>query len=147
MRKALKIIGITVLVSILLLIIGFITTAYLGLSGIGNPIIRYKVKKEITAYITENYPENDFEDVKVFYNFKFGDYGSQIASKTSEDTKFYISYDDGEIEDSFDDYVTNGWNTYMRIEQEFDNQVTQLIKKNYINQVELCLFHLYSSER
>jgi len=145
MKKTYKIIGIVILVSFIVFIVGFVLSVYFTLSGIGNPITRIKAKNTITEYVEENYPNNDFEDFKVTYNFKFGVYGAQMVSKSSDDTRFYVSYDDGQIEDSFDNYVTKGLNTYSRLSKEFDDYITQLLDDRFPSEIELCIYDLFSS--
>ena len=145
MKRILKIIGIVMGISIGLYVIGVVVTAVFTLSGIGNPITNFTAKRRIAEYVEENYADYEFEDIKVVYNFKWGGYGTHMQSVTSPDTSFYISYDDGEIYDSFDDYVTSGMNTYNRITAEFNDYVNALIDGAYPGEVELCLFDMYSN--
>ncbi len=51
---------------------------------------------------------------------------------------FYVSYDEGEIYDSYDEYVTGGLNTYFRIIDEYNDYVDEMFLNEYGNEVELC---------
>lgn len=143
MKKKLKIVIITIAIIFVVTIIGYIVSAVLAFSGIGNPIIRYKASKDIKEYIELEYLNNDFDGIKVYYNFKDGQYGASVSSKSSVDTHFHIYYDDGKVYDNYDEYVTNGINTYNRVCAKFNSDVQTIVNKTFNNEVDLCLYDIY----
>lgn len=139
---------ITGIISLFLLaIIGFVLSVIFTLTGIGNPVVKYKATRAIRNYVSENYPGNDFDEINVYYNFKFGDYASGVQSASSEDTHFTISYRNGEVTDNYENYVLSGENTYRRIELNFDNKIERVIEDRFPNQIELCIFELHDYEK
>lgn len=103
----------------------FVTNAF-----VGNPISSMLASKAIKQYVEQNYSFLDLEIDKPEYNFKFSSYGALAHSKTSQDTKFYIYYRNGEV--YYDEYETNvirKMNTLNRLADEYSLMAKKIIAK------------------
>lgn len=130
LKKASFLVGLILIGGVL-----FIANAF-----VGNPISSFRAKKTIEKYIEENYQNNDFELGKVKYNFKDGDYVSNIESKSSIDTKFVVQYKIGQIySDDYESRVLGKFNTSMRLSEEFSNVIETFILEavGYENKVSI----------
>lgn len=90
----------------------------------GNPLSKILANNAASNYITETYADRDFIIEDVNYNFKDSGYYANVKSPSSVDTYFsvYISML-GKIKyDSYEN-VSNGWNTYRRIDEEYRQMV------------------------
>lgn len=77
-------------------------------------------KRTIHTHMENNYKAEDFIIEDLFYNFKDGYYHAEIISPSSIDTHFTISASSKEISyDGYEDEVLSGWNTYLRIDEEY----------------------------
>lgn len=86
----------------------------------GNPISKLLAKNAAKKYIGENYKNSDFIIEDVTYNFKISGYHANISSPSSIDTHFTLSISMfGQVK--YDSYsnVTNKYNTFIRIEEEY----------------------------
>ncbi len=117
-KKALK---ITALVLAIVLIAG---VALFANSLVGNPVSKYLVTKSAQEHLEKNYKNKDFQIEEVNYDFKTGGYYARVVSPTSIDSHFSLLFSfTGKLElDCYDD-VTSGWNTAMRIEDDYRNAV------------------------
>ena len=117
-KKTLK---VTALVVAIILIIG---VGLFANSLVGNPVSKYLATKTAKEHLAENYSDKDFIIEEVNYNFKTGGYYARVTSPTSIDSHFSLSFNWlGKLElDCYDD-VTSGWNTAMRLEDDYRNAV------------------------
>ena len=121
-----KIFKIIVVVVATLLIVGliFITNAF-----VGNPISKMVVKNNAKEYIETNYKETDYYIDRIGYDFKTSGYYANIKSPSSKDTYFSLTF--GILgnfwRDSFSTRVTDGFNTWNRINNEYRTLVDEII--------------------
>lgn len=118
-KKVLKILAL-VLAIILIIGIGLFAN-----SLVGNPVSKYLATKSANEYIEKTYSDKDFVIEEVTYNFKTGGYYARVTSPTSIDSHFSLSFNwlGKLVLDCYDDDVTTGWNTAMRIEEDYRNVV------------------------
>ncbi len=112
-------------ISSLLLAIVLITgIGFFANSLVGNPISKVLATKSAEEYLEKNYKEKDFVIKKISYDFKIGGYHAKIYSPTSIDSHFSLYFDlTGNLKsDSYDD-VLSGWNTCLRIDNDYRNAV------------------------
>ncbi len=74
-----------------ILLLGFIL--FLASSLLGNPVSLYLARRSSAAYLQDHFPGTDFVMEKPFYNFKFGEYSTEVSSPSSVDTHFSIVLD------------------------------------------------------
>ena len=122
-----KVLRVVVILFVLLLI-SFIFSVVDAF--VGNPISKAIASHKINDYVKENYHDLDLELSKTSYNFKFDEYFAIAQSKTSADTHFDISYSKGNVTDTYSTDVLSGWNTFQRLDEEFNRVVEQLITDN-----------------
>ena len=117
-KKILKVLALVVAIA---LIIGIGVFAN---SLVGNPVSKYLATKSANEYIEKTYADKDFIIEEVNYDFKTGGYYARVTSPTSIDSHFSLSFDwMGKLKlDCYDD-VTSGWNTAMRLEDDYRNAV------------------------
>ena len=117
-KKILKVLALVVAIA---LIIG---VGLFANSLVGNPVSKYLATKTANEYIAKTYSDKDFIIEEVNYDFKTGGYYARVTSPTSIDSHFSLSFDwMGKLElDCYDD-VTSGWNTAMRLEDDYRNAV------------------------
>src|SRR5699024_3807083 len=93
-------------------------------SFVGNPISKMIAKTAAENYITEQYADQDFVINDVFYNFKDGYYHADVTSPSSIDTHFSIYISGSKVsDDSYENDVLSGRNTYERIDREYRDMV------------------------
>lgn len=129
---------IAVLVAILL--IGFIIS--FANSFIGNPISKAMAKNTAEKYVAENYGDWDYQVGEGGYNFKFSEYFVRVESPRSPDRNFTI-YTDGWgrfQNDDYEGYVTNGFNTWNRLEREMREEGERIFKDNMDESIEHARF-------
>lgn len=116
-----KILKVLALVLAIILIIGIGVFAN-GL--VGNPVSKFLATKGAEEHLEKNYGDKDFVIEEVTYDFKTGGYYARVTSPTSIDSHFSLSFDlTGKLKlDAYDD-VTSGWNTAMRLEEDYRNAV------------------------
>lgn len=97
-------------------------------SVLGDPVSKYIAQKEIERYVEETYPEQQLSVSEVRYNFKLGGYYAEAASDTSIDTRFSVYWRFGE--GCSDGYaaVTEGANTFSRMEAEYTKRLYACIQ-------------------
>ena len=117
-KKVLKVLAL-VLAIILIIGIGLFANAL-----VGNPVSKFLATKSANEYIEKTYADKDFVVEEVNYDFKTGGYYARVTSPTSIDSHFSLSFNWlGKLElDCYDD-VTTGWNTAMRLEDDYRNAV------------------------
>ena len=118
-KKVLKALAL-VLAIILILGIGVFAN-----SLVGNPVSKFLATKGAEEHLAKNYSDKDFVVEEVNYDFKTGGYYARVTSPTSIDSHFSLSFNWlGKLElDCYDDDVTSGWNTAMRLEDDYRNAV------------------------
>lgn len=117
-----KILKVLALVLAIVLIIG---VGLFANSLVGNPVSKYLATKSAEEHLAKNYGDKDFVVEEVNYDFKTGGYYARVTSPTSIDSHFSLSFNWlGKLElDCYDDDVTTGWNTAMRLEDDYRNAV------------------------
>lgn len=133
MKKSVKIILITLVVLFLGVILFFVNAFF------GNPVSYFLAVNSADDYIEENYADYDLEIEKVGYDFKSSGYYAYVVSPSSVDTHFSVYFDllGRPLRDSFDN-VTDGWNTYMRLENEYrelTDSIEDEIKKEFTTDI------------
>ena len=106
----------------------------------GNFLSKYLAGKAMDSYVEENYSGMDLERKDLFYDSKRGSrYVGQYHSRTSQDRFFSIDTDMlGRIKyDSYKDRVDNGWNTIMRIDKNFDEDVERIVRENMDYEIDI----------
>lgn len=122
MRKAFKMILWAAAAIILCFVLLFINAVF------GNPVSRMLARNGAEEHLRTQYSNTDYGVETVSYNFKDGYYHARIKSPTSIDGDFSVCLDFlGRVRsDTYDD-VTNGWNTYLRLENEYRALVDTVI--------------------
>src|SRR5690625_4364431 len=93
----------------------------------GNPVSKMMAKKQAKNHIAEHYGDRDFIIDDVFYNFKDGYYNANVISPSSIDSHFTIYVTSNKVnDDSYEDEVLSGWNTYERIDREYRELVDEV---------------------
>ncbi len=118
-------------------LIGFILT--FANAFMGNPISSAIATSKIKTYVKDTYPQMDLTISKASYNFKISGYGCRIASKTSMDTNFYVSYSGGRINDDYEYEVANCFTTYRRLQSEFEEVVEAILAKEFPYETSMVL--------
>lgn len=119
--------------SILLLLLPFLMIGIIVFlivnSFYGNPVSKLLVKLSSQKYLKENFDTSELYIDSVVYNFKSGNYYANVVSKESSDTHFSIYTDKlGRIRfDDFSDRVLSGWNTSIRLQDEYRNLVASVL--------------------
>lgn len=97
---------------------------------VGNPISAKIAQRAVKNYVREKYSFLDLELEKPVYNFKDGSYVTWAKSKTSVDTKFSISYRDGEVYyDTYESYVLGMHNTLDRLSNEYTSVARGILEE------------------
>ena len=133
MRKSVKII----LISLAILLAGVIV--YFVCAFFGNPVSYLLAKNSADNYIEENYADYDFEIEKIGYDFKITGYYARVVNPGSKDSYFNIYFDllGKPVYDTFDN-IENGWNTFVRLENEYRELVDTVedeIKKEFTTDI------------
>ena len=112
--------------SVVLVVVG----ALVAFVPFGNPLSKYLVTKNAESYIAENYQNTDYEIEDVAYDFKTGNYYVQVQSPSSGDSSFTIyAGTNGKIGyDTYEDAVSQKWNTANRINNEYWNTTKALLE-------------------
>lgn len=118
-KKILKVLAL-VLAIVLIIGVGLFANAL-----VGNPVSKFLATKSANEYIEKTYSDKDFVIEEVTYDFKTGGYYARVTSPTSIDSHFSLSFDwmGKLVLDCYDDDVTTGWNTAMRLEDDYRNAV------------------------
>ena len=133
MKKAVK----ALLIVLLLAVIGVVL--YFVCAFFGNPVSYLLSANSAEKYIEENYSDYDLEIEKVGYDLKVSGYYAKVSSPSSIDTHFSVYFDLlGRVKyDTFDN-VTDGWNTEMRLENEYrtlTDSIEDEIKKRFTTDI------------
>ena len=117
-KKVLKVLAL-ILAIVLIIGIGLFANAL-----VGNPVSKFLATKGANEYIEKTYSDKDFVIEEVTYDFKTGGYYARVTSPTSIDSHFSLSFNwlGKLVLDCYDD-VTTGWNTAMRLEDDYRNAV------------------------
>lgn len=95
------------------------------------------------AYLTEQYPGNDFEITKFYHNFKDNSFDAEIQSRSSVDTHFTVKIADDTLEPDYDSYVWDvleGNNTEDRVEEEYSAAVQAVLSELFPEQIVGAVF-------
>ncbi len=133
MKKAVKVI----VISLAVLVVGVIV--YFVCAFFGNPVSYLLSVNSADDYIEEKYPDYDLEIEKIGYDLKVSGYYARVISPTSVDTHFSVYFDllGRPVRDTFEN-VTDGWNTAMRLENEYrelTDSVEEEIKKEFATDI------------
>ena len=128
--------------SVVLLLFGLIVAN----SFIGNPVSKMIANKAVKEHIAQNYSGLNLSVTKVKYNFKFNQYFAHAQSPVSPDTNFAVYYGKGKVTDNYEDYVLGDFNTWVRLEEDFNNAVVPIIKDNLGYEFDTLLATLNKSE-
>ncbi len=95
------------------------------MSFTGNPVSMLLAKNAAVKYVNEKYSEHDLEVQRVYYNFKFGEYGVEMQDKNSMDVNFTVNYknSDTPLTDDYGYMVTERGRTLARIEEEAGEEI------------------------
>lgn len=117
-KKILKVLALVVAIA-LIIGIGLFANAL-----VGNPVSKFLATKGAEEHLAKNYSDKDFVVEEVNYDFKTGGYYARVTSPTSIDSHFSLSFNwlGKLVLDCYDD-VTSGWNTAMRLEDDYRNAV------------------------
>ncbi len=96
----------------------------------GNPVSKLLVKNTARAYVSDTYSALDLQLERVAYNFKDGCYYAHFTSPDNVDIHFAVSADGwGKLlSDDYESHVTSGWNTAMRLDQEYRALVNTVLE-------------------
>lgn len=121
-RKVLRIVGWIMLILLPIYIIPLFAVLSAGYTSFMAAAV---VKPMAQSYIADTFPGEDLYVERTAYSFKGNIYYADIASRSSIDTHFTIQYDMGWPEYTYDtySYVTDGTNTFFRLENEYDQLV------------------------
>lgn len=97
---------------------------------VGNPINSAIAKMEIKKYVVVKYDKLDLNLSNVKYNAEYGYYYITATSKTKKDEYFTITYDKGNVSDSYAD-VESGANTLRRWQDEYKITLETLLSKEF----------------
>lgn len=102
----------------------------------GYPITKYIAKKEITAYIKDNFLDLEYTTSNVTFNFKDDSYYISVDVVNSEDNDFNVSYLNGKVSDDYTWRVIERENTASRLqihlnEEKYDQPAQDIFKDNY----------------
>lgn len=92
------------------------------------------IDPQAAAYLAEHYPDNDFEVGNAYHVFKDNCFRVNVRSRSSRDTHFYLQYPDENpelFEDQYDRLVLSGYNTRVRLAEEYSALVTEALPEDY----------------
>lgn len=92
------------------------------------------IDPQAAAYLAEQYPGNDFEVDNAYHVFKDNCFRVNVRSRSSRDTHFYLNYPDKNLElceDRYNDLVLSGYNTRVRLQEEYGALVTEVLPEEY----------------
>lgn len=123
-KKVLKATGIAVAVVIVISVTVILNMIF------GNPVSKLLATHSAEKYLEENFGDSDFMVDGVYYDFKEEAYIATVKSDTSIDSHFHITLDSfGNIYgDEYDEHVLSGWNTRLRLDNEYDGVVAKVIE-------------------
>lgn len=121
------------IIKIVLLIITVIILAFLweGLTSFfGNPITKMVAKGKINDHLEEKLPgRDDLQIGEIQYNFKTGQYHTEVRSTLSKDTRFNVEWFPNRlIRDSYDDDVASGFNTASRLYSQASKELSSRLE-------------------
>ena len=122
-----------------------ILTLAVANSFLGNPISRAAAEKAINEHIEKNYSRLNLGVTDVKYSFKFGRYFAHAQSPVSPDTGFGVYYGNGQVFDDYEDYVVGGFNTWVRLEEEFSKVVVPIVERELDYEFDMVLATLNKS--
>lgn len=125
-------------------ILGFLL--FIVNSFVGNPISSMHATYEIKSYVKDTYPDLNLKVESAVYNFKNSEYASRVNSEDSIDTTFRVAWRKGRIIDGFDYEVTSRYSTFIRIQNEFNKAVEEIIEKEFPYQTSILFADLYKED-
>ena len=135
MKKSMKIAsGITAFLLIAIIL-------YFANGFVGNPVSKMIANKNSKEYISKEYKDINLQIEEVSYSFKDGGYHIQVKSLTSKDTYFEVvmSPFGKVVYDSYENNVTNKWNTYERINESYGSKVKKVFEnKDFPYKSDIC---------
>ncbi len=102
---------------------------FVGFVFVGNPVSLILAKNGAEDYISQTYPDTDFEITEVGHEFKHGGYYANVSSPSSKDIWFNLTLDGlgNVISDNYDFTIESGSNTYLRLDKEYTENVANVI--------------------
>ena len=96
---------------------------------LGNPVSWMLAKHAAEKYLAEQYAGTDYQLSGVNYSFKDAKYLAYVESPSSPDTHFGIMLTGWGtlVYDEFENYVTSGWNTWQRLDEEYRELVDSIL--------------------
>lgn len=124
MKKSVKIVLILLLL-LLLGIVGFFAVAFFG-----NPVSYLLASNGAELFLKYQCSDTDYTILKSGYNFKDGNYYARMTSPSNIDGDFTM-YMNGWGQYKYDTYdsVTDGWNTYHRLESDYRELVKTVLER------------------
>lgn len=115
MKKWLKV-GAFVLAMALLAGVVYVTNVLTG-----YPVSYFVVKHSVNDYMEAHYSDTDFVATNPCHVFKLGKFLVDVSSPSSLDSHFSLEFDaDGSLlYDGYETKVTSGWNTAMRLSNQY----------------------------
>lgn len=129
-------------IAICLAIIIFAVAGFVIMFNYGNPLSEMWAKNAAKERIAKKYPKKDFYITGVFYNKEKDSYDVDIASSSSEDSYFTMSFDrKGKfIKENYDN-ITDKKNTVVRLDGKYQEKLQKALAddKNVSYYFENCL--------
>lgn len=105
-------------------------------------------KALIEDYFETHYGDTDYVIEKIFNNFPISGYVAKISSPSSPDTYFEIRYAfKDRIEDTYEEDVLSGKNTFERVQDMYNQLVNEAIAKNNVDINYSSIWGRYYSSR
>ena len=96
----------------------------------GNPVSAAIVTARVHSYVDDKWPKEGFSISWANYDFKTGLYSCHVSHPESPDTSFRVSGNiTGSLYDNYELAVIQKENTYFRLQQEMDNQLSALLRE------------------
>ena len=132
-----KILKMIALVLAIILIAG---VCWMANAFVGNPVSKALATRTAENHLASEYGDTDFYIDRVFYSFKDGCYHAFILSPTSIDTDFSLAINMwGKLRLDTYDSVTRGFNTGMRLNEEYRALTDQIFESNsFPYQSDIC---------
>lgn len=95
----------------------------------GNPVSKAIERKKFQTYIEKTYPGTDFKIDKMYFDFKFADYGAKVVSKEKGYEFDIISLSDGTISDQYKDMpMLVDYELTMKFTESINYEITKVLK-------------------
>ena len=95
----------------------------------GNPLNWLAARIKIAEHLEQNYGEGYTFDCSYMWFGRTKGYSGKANKTESKDDNFHVYYIDGEVSDNRKIYVTSGFNTQYRINNEYKKIVKPVLEK------------------